>query len=63
MASVPIKYLPNLSVPFRADVDMGTCWGDMRTLIGKEKRKNETTNLLDLVFTTNTIRIYIQPFM
>ena len=24
------KIFTNLSVPFRADVDMGTCWGDMR---------------------------------
>lgn len=29
MSSIPKKYLPNCTVPFRADVDYGVCYGDM----------------------------------
>lgn len=30
MATIPQKYLPNVTMPFRADVDYGTRWGEMK---------------------------------
>lgn len=29
MATVPQKYLPNLTLPFKADAEIGTCYGDL----------------------------------
>lgn len=30
MAQIPEKYIPNISVPFRADVEVGYKWGELK---------------------------------
>jgi DNA polymerase I-like protein with 3'-5' exonuclease and polymerase domains len=33
MAEIPTQYIPNCTVPFRADVEVGTKWGHMEAWV------------------------------
>lgn len=44
MSTIPKKYLPNVTVPFRADAEIGTCYGDLAEPDWCDEDEEETNN-------------------